>query len=144
MKSIAIGCDHAGYDKKELLKRHLLANGYTVDDFGTFTPDSVDYPDYAHKVAEAVESGKHPIGLLLCGSANGVCMSANKHQGIRAALAWQPEIASLARQHNDANIVCIPARFTSDAEAIAILDAFLAASFEGGRHGRRVDKIRCV
>jgi ribose 5-phosphate isomerase B len=115
-----------------------------VNDLGTYSADSVDYPDFAHKVAEAVESGAVQLGVLLCGSANGVAMSANKHADVRAAICWTPEIASLARQHNDANICCLPARFVSTEELQSILKAYFDAEFEGGRHARRVGKIACV
>ncbi|MCU0398014.1 MAG: ribose 5-phosphate isomerase B [Cyclobacteriaceae bacterium] len=143
MQRIAIGSDHAGFNQKESLKQWLLNNGFEVNDFGTHTLESVDYPDFAHPVAESVESGNSELGLLLCGSANGVAITANKHQGIRAALCWKEEIATLARLHNNANIVCIPARFVSDEEAEKILKAFLFTPFEGGRHKQRVDKISC-
>jgi ribose 5-phosphate isomerase B len=143
MKSIAIGSDHAGFEHKESLKKWLANSGYTVKDFGTHSLDSVDYPDFAHPVASAVEKKEFDLGVLLCGSANGVAITANKHQGIRAGLCWSEEIASLARQHNDANIVCIPARFTTVQEAEKILNTFLTTAFEGGRHGKRVDKISC-
>ncbi len=140
-QTLAIGSDHAGYDVKELLKKTLSETGWTVEDKGTFSTDSTDYPDYAHEVAKAVETGAAPLGILVCGSGNGVCITANKHHGVRAALAWTPEIAELARQHNDANVVCIPARFVSEADAQAIADTFLKTAFEGGRHSRRVEKI---
>jgi ribose 5-phosphate isomerase B len=144
MKStIAIGSDHAGFEYKEKLKSWLAAIGYTVKDFGAFSLDSVDYPDFAHPVAAAVEKKEFELGILLCGSANGVAITANKHQGIRAALCWTEEIASLARQHNNANIVCIPARFVSEDVAKKITETFLATSFEGGRHANRVGKISC-
>jgi ribose 5-phosphate isomerase B len=143
MPTIAIGCDHAGFEYKELLKQWLERNGYTCKDFGTHSAESTDYPDFAHAVASAVEEKKFDLGLLLCGSANGVAITANKHQQIRAALCWTEEVASLARQHNNANVVCIPARFVSYAQAEKILDTFLHASFEGGRHERRVAKISC-
>lgn len=143
MPTIAIGADHAGFEYKELLKKWLERNGYSVRDFGTHSLDSVDYPDFAHPVASAVESKEFALGVLLCGSANGVAITANKHQGIRAALCWNEEVAELARQHNDANIVCIPARFVTPEAAEKILDRFLHSSFEGGRHGRRVEKISC-
>ena len=143
MEKIAIGADHAGFEYKELLKKWLEKNGYPVKDFGTFSTDSVDYPDFAHPVASAVEKKEFNLGLLLCGSANGVAITANKHQGVRAALCWNEEVAELARHHNNANIVCIPARFVSYALAEKILDRFLHSSFEGGRHERRVDKISC-
>lgn len=143
MPSIAIGCDHAGFEHKELLKQWLERNGYVIKDFGTYSPESTDYPDFAHAVAFAVEQKKFDLGLLLCGSANGVAITANKHQGIRAALCWKEEVAALARQHNNANVVCIPARFVSYEQAEKILDTFLHSSFEGGRHERRVAKISC-
>lgn len=141
--TLAIGSDHAGYEFKEVLKNWLNNNGYTVKDFGTHSLDSVDYPDFAHPVASAVEKKEFDLGILLCGSANGVAITANKHQGIRAALCWTDEIAVLARQHNNANIVCIPARFTTEEQALKILSSFLNTSFEGGRHEKRVEKISC-
>jgi len=140
---IAIGADHAGFEFKELLKKWLEKNGYLFKDFGTHSTESTDYPDFAHAVATAVEEKGFELGLLLCGSANGVAITANKHQGVRAALCWTEEIASLARQHNNANVVCIPARFVSYELAEKILDRFLHTSFEGGRHERRVGKISC-
>jgi ribose 5-phosphate isomerase B len=140
---IAIGCDHAGYELKDHIKQWLGKAGHFVTDKGTSGPESVDYPDYAHAVATAVQKGEADLGFLVCGSGNGVCITANKHEGIRAALAWQPEIAALARQHNDANILCLPARFISEQVAHDIVGAFLNATFEGGRHQRRVDKINC-
>lgn len=143
MTSIAIGSDHAGFEHKETLKKWLEENGYSVKDFGTDSLDSVDYPDFAHPVAEAVEKNEVDSGMLLCGSANGVAITANKHQGIRAALCWTEEIAALARQHNNANIVCIPARFVSNEQALKILQKFLNTTFEGGRHSQRVEKISC-
>lgn len=140
---LAIGCDHAGYEYKETLKLFLEANGHDVQDFGTHSAASVDYPDFVHPVANAVEQQKCDFGILLCGSANGVAMTANKHQGIRAGLCWNAEVASLTRLHNNANIVCIPARFLSVEEAKNILTVFLSTAFEGGRHQGRVDKISC-
>ncbi len=141
MEKIAIGSDHAGYQKKNLIIDHLKKLGYVVKDFGTYSEESTDYPDYAHPVANSIENGTYELGVLFCGSANGVSMTANKHQHVRVALSWIPEIARLGREHNDANIVSIPARYVSDDEAIAIVDAFLNAKFEGGRHARRVNKI---
>lgn len=138
---LAIGSDHAGFDQKQMLLQWLRDNGYEVQDFGTYSLDSVDYPDYVHPLASAVEAGEFERGILLCGSANGVCITANKHQGIRAGLAWEPEVASLIRQHNDANIVCIPARFVDEETARAITSQFLNTTFEGGRHQARVEKI---
>jgi ribose 5-phosphate isomerase B len=141
--TIAIGADHAGYEYKELLKPFLAALNYTVTDFGTNSNTSVDYPDFAHPTAEAVETCKAHFGILICGSANGVAITANKHKNIRAAICWLPEIASLARQHNNANIICIPARFVNIDVAKEILSAFLQTTFEGGRHQNRVEKIDC-
>jgi ribose 5-phosphate isomerase B len=143
MTSVAVGADHAGFEYKEHLKSWLVSHGYSVKDFGTYSTDAADYPDFAHPVAAAVEKKEFQFGLLLCGSANGVAMTANKHQGIRAAICWKEELAELARTHNDANIVCIPARHVSLELAEKILNTFLHASFEGGRHLRRVDKISC-
>lgn len=138
---IAIGSDHAGFEYKEMLRDFLSA--YELTDFGTYTSDSVDYPDFAHPVAEAVESKEATFGILVCGSANGVAITANKHQGIRAAICWQTEIAELARKHNNANILCIPARFISEELAKEITTLFLNTEFEGGRHGTRVGKMSC-
>ncbi len=140
---ISIGGDHAGVEYKENLIEYLEAQGYTIINRGTDTTSSVDYPDFAHPVAEDVESGKAQRGILICGSANGVSMTANKHAGIRAALCWNDEVAALARQHNDANIICLPARFISLDEAIQFVDTFLNTEFEGGRHANRVQKIAC-
>ena len=142
-KRIAIGGDHAGYEYKEALKAALAEQGYTVEDFGPDSADSVDYPDFAHPLSTSVEDGKNELGILICGSGNGVCMTANKHQGIRAAQAWNTELAELARQHNDANVLCLAARFISLDDAKAIAKSFLETDFEGGRHGRRVNKISC-
>ncbi|HEY0741484.1 MAG TPA: ribose 5-phosphate isomerase B [Chryseosolibacter sp.] len=143
MPKIAIGCDHAGFEYKENLRLWLEKNGYTVKDFGTHSKDSVDYPDFAHAVANAVERKEWELGVLICGSANGVAIAANKHQGIRAAICWNEELASLARQHNNANIVCLPARFIPYELAEKITDRFLHENFEGGRHAKRVAKISC-
>jgi ribose 5-phosphate isomerase B len=143
MPKIAIGADHAGFELKEQLKAWLLQNSFEIRDFGAHSADSVDYPDFAHPVAEAVEKKQFDLGLLVCGSANGVAITANKHQGIRAAICWNEELATLARQHNDANILCLGARFTEPLLAQKILDRFLTASFEGGRHERRVKKMVC-
>lgn len=140
---IALGADHAGYDLKLKVRTWLLDLGHTVADYGTHSLDSMDYPDVAHPLALSVESGECEMGILLCGSANGVAMSANKHQGIRAAICWKDEIAALARQHNDANILCIPARYVSDDEARMLVTTFLTTAFEGGRHLKRVEKISC-
>ncbi|WP_269425876.1 ribose 5-phosphate isomerase B [Pedobacter punctiformis] len=138
---IAIGADHAGFEYKEVLKSFLKQ--YEVKDFGTYGADSVDYPDFAHPVASAVESGEVNYGILICGSANGVAITANKHQKIRAALCWENEVASLVRQHNDANVLCIPARFVSEELAKEMTTTFLTTAFEGGRHQNRVQKISC-
>lgn len=141
--NIAIGSDHAGFDYKTEIIKFLKEIGYNVQDFGPSSTDSVDYPDYAHPVASSVEKQENTLGILICGSANGVAITANKHQGIRAAIAWQNEIAALARQHNNANIICIPARFIDLELAKKITHTFLTTDFEGGRHGNRVDKIAC-
>jgi len=141
--SIVVGSDHAGYKLKEAVQEHLRELGIRVEDVGTYTEDSVDYPDFIHPVAAAVEDGKHPLGIVICGSGQGAAITANKHQGIRCALCWRPEIGALARQHNNANVLALAARFTPTQDALAIIDAFLNAAFEGGRHGRRVDKIAC-
>jgi ribose 5-phosphate isomerase B len=138
---IAIGSDHAGFNNKEAIKDHIQQTGHDVDDLGTFTEASCDYPDYAHAVANAVEEGKADFGVLVCGSANGVAITANKHAGIRAAICWEKEIAVLARAHNNANIICIPARFVSTDAALEMVDTFLSTPFEGGRHQTRVGKI---
>lgn len=138
---IAIGADHAGFEYKQVLAGSVQANAIT--DFGTYSTDSVDYPDFAHPVASAVENGEADFGILVCGSANGVAITANKHQGIRAAICWNVELAALARQHNNANVVCIPARFISIDEAKKIVDTFLSTDFEGGRHATRVGKMSC-
>ncbi|MBL7939764.1 MAG: ribose 5-phosphate isomerase B [Flavobacteriales bacterium] len=138
---ILIGSDHAGLELKHHLKEHLKEAGYTVTDKGTHVKESVDYPDYAHAVAAAVSAEAGSLGIVICGSGNGINISANKHRGIRSALAWDPEVARLAREHNDANIVALPARFITGPQAVAIVDAFLSARFEGGRHQRRVQKI---
>jgi ribose 5-phosphate isomerase B len=143
MKFIPIGADHAGYQLKEKLKIYLEQKGYTLKDFGCFSEDSIDYPDFGHPVAETVENESDVLGILICGSGNGINMTANKHKGIRSALCWNKEIALLARQHNDANILALPARFISDEEAYDIVDTFLTTHFEGGRHQNRIDKIPC-
>ncbi|MBL7850504.1 MAG: ribose 5-phosphate isomerase B [Cyclobacteriaceae bacterium] len=143
MQTIAIGADHAGFSLKEKLKKWLESSGHRVHDYGTYSEESVDYPDFAHPVAAAVERKEFDLGLLVCGSGNGVAMAANKHAGIRAAICWNEDLAALAREHNDANILCLSARFIPYEEAERILDRFLSSSFEGGRHARRVDKIGC-
>lgn len=141
MQRIAIASDHAGYDLKTILKPYLAEKGYELVDFGTDSPDSCDYADYAHPAALAVESGKCDTGIGICGSGNGMQMTLNKHQGIRAALCWIPEIAELARQHNNANFLVLPARFISEEEAKTLVDVYLSTPFEGGRHERRIKKI---
>ena len=138
---IPIGCDHSGFELKQELIKHLESKGYEINDFGTYSEDSIDYPDYAHPVAEMVEQNTGMLGILLCGSGNGINMTANKHQGIRSALCWQPEIARLAREHNNANIIALPARFITKETAIEMIDIFFSTDFEGGRHQNRIDKI---
>ena len=140
---VAIGADHAGFSLKEKLKKYLIEKGIEVKDFGPNSEQSVDYPDFAHPVATAVEKKEADFGLLMCGSGNGINMTANKHAGIRAALCWNSEIAKLSRQHNNANILTLPARFIEEEEAIKCVDVFLSTSFEGGRHEGRVKKIAC-
>lgn len=140
---VAIGCDHAGYTYKDAIKSHLEGAGWQVLDFGTNGPDSVDYPDFAHPTALSVETSESAFGILICGSANGVAITANKHAGIRAGLCWNNEVAKLVRQHNNANIICLPARFLNFEEVIQLVDTFIATEFEGGRHATRVNKISC-
>jgi ribose 5-phosphate isomerase B len=140
-KPVAIGSDHAGYDFKEELISFLEAKDLAYHDFGTHSKDSVDYPDFAHPVANAVERGEASFGILLCGSANGVAITANKHKGIRAAICWGEELAKLSREHNNANILCIPARFVREGDAEKMVQLFINTSFEGGRHQLRVEKI---
>ncbi|WP_339756669.1 ribose 5-phosphate isomerase B [uncultured Winogradskyella sp.] len=139
--TISIGNDHAGTEYKQAILAHLEAKGYTVNNYGTNTNDSVDYPDYVHPVANDVADKKVDFGILICGSANGVAMTANKHQKVRAGVCWTSEITELTRLHNNANIICIPARFTSIPQAIKMVDIFLETKFEGGRHQNRVNKI---
>jgi ribose 5-phosphate isomerase B len=141
MKNLAFGADHAGFTLKEALRTYAETLGYTVQDFGTYSADRADYPDFAHPVAQAVQEGRADLGVLVCGSGNGVCITANRHKGVRAVLAWLPEIAALGRQHNNGNVVCIPARYVSEDEGKAILSSFLTAEFEGGRHAVRVNKV---
>lgn len=140
---ISIGNDHAGPDYKKAIVVFLEQKGHEIVNHGTDTFDSVDYPDFGHPVAQDVESGKAQFGIVICGSGNGINMTVNKHQGIRSALCWSKEIAALARQHNNANIISIPARFTSIQQAVEMVDTFLNTTFEGGRHAGRVDKIAC-
>ena len=140
-KKIGIASDHAGYQLKEFIIGYLDSKGYDVHDFGCHSEESCDYPDYAHPLAEAIEKGELPRGIAMCGSANGITITLNKHQGIRAAICWEPEIASLIRRHNNANIIVFPARFITNDEAVAMLDAYFAAQFEGGRHEHRIEKM---
>lgn len=144
LEIIAIGSDHAGYNMKEYLKKILCAWGYEVKDFGTFSEDSMDYPDPIHPLSMAVEKGEFKKGIIICGSGNGVAMVANKYPHVRAALCWEEEITKLARQHNDANIISIPARFVSNVLATELVRLFLTTEFEGGRHERRVNKISAI
>ncbi len=141
ISAIAIGCDHAGFPLKDPLIAWARSKGYVVQDFGTHSLDSVDYPDFVHPVARAIEEQDHTWGILICGSANGVAITANKHAGIRAAICWKEELATLSRQHNDANILCLPARFVTEEEAINMAEKFFSTEFEGGRHEKRVRKI---
>ncbi len=142
-KTIALAADHAGFELKEYLKNYLTTKGYTVIDFGTNSLESCDYADFAHPMAASVENKEADLGISVCGSGNGINMTVNKHQGIRAALCWNSEISELARSHNNANICSLPARFISETEALEIVDAFLNSEFEGGRHSKRIDKIPC-
>lgn len=140
---IAIGADHAGFQYKENIKQYLQSQGYEVKDFGTQSEDSVDYPDFAHPLAASIEEGQYERGILICGTGNGVAITANKHKNVRAGLCWNKEVATLVRQHNDANVLCIPARFVSPEAAQAMVAVFLETAFEGGRHARRVSKMAC-
>ena len=142
-KNIGVASDHAGFEYKESVILHLKSRGYTVIDYGCFSKDSVDYPDFAHQLAQSIENGSNELGIQFCGSGNGINMSSNKHKGIRSALCWEVEIAELARLHNDANVCTMPARFISLEKVILIIDVFLSTEFEGGRHQRRVNKISC-
>ena len=141
MKRLGVACDHAGYPLKEAVKAHLQQAGYEVRDFGTNSTESVDYPDYAHPLADAVDCGELEGGITLCGSGNGISMVANKHQGVRAAICWNEEITRLARQHNNANVCSLPARYLSEQQALKIVDIFFTTGFDGGRHEKRVSKI---
>lgn len=143
INTIAIGCDHGGYAYKDSIISLLVQRGIQVRDHGTHSADSVDYPDFVHPVATQVLAGEADLGIVMCGSGNGVAMTANKHQGIRAALCWRPDLAALARQHNNANVLALPVRFVSEQDALAMVEAFLDADFEGGRHEQRVGKIAC-
>lgn len=141
MKKIAFASDHAGYRMKEVIKQYMVDKGYEVVDFGTFSEESCDYADYAHPAALAVEKGECEFGIAMCGSGNGIGMTLNKHQGIRAGMAWMEDLADLAKRHNNANFIVLPARFIADDLAKKIVDAYLAAPFEGGRHERRIEKM---
>ena len=141
MEKIAFACDHAGFALKNHLIELVTSKGYEVQDFGTFSEESCDYPDYAHPAARAVENGGCAFGIAMCGTGNGIQMTLNKHQGIRAALCWKPELAELAKEHNNANFLVLPARFIGGEEAEEVVEAYLQAKFEGGRHQRRIDKI---
>lgn len=145
MKKLKIGVanDHAGFERKAAVLKYLQQQGVEFKDFGAYSDESSDFPDFAHPLAEAVSKGEFDLGITLCGSGNGINMAANKHQGIRSALCWMPEIAALARQHNNANICSLPARYVTDEQAVDIVNAFLNAEFEGGRHLRRINKIPC-
>ena len=143
VKKVAIGSDHAGYELKEIIKKYLVDIGIVAEDLGPFSEERADYPDYAHLVANEIENKKADYGILICGSGNGINIAANKHQGIRSALCWQADIAKMARLHNDANIIALPARYINIEEAINCVDIFLTTDFEGGRHIERVKKIRC-
>lgn len=140
-KIIPMACDHAGFELKEFLKSSLIERELEIKDFGTYTSDSVDYPDMIHPLAKEINEGVYPFGIIMCGSANGVSMVANKYPNVRCALCWQEEIAQLAKQHNNANIIALPARFISKEKALSIVDAYLNTEFEGGRHQKRVEKI---
>jgi ribose 5-phosphate isomerase B len=142
-KTIAIGSDHAGFQLKEKVRAYLEKQGVKVIDEGCYSEERADYPDYAHKVADDVLSKRSELGILICGSGNGINMTANKHKGIRSALCWMPEVAALARQHNNANVMALPARFISEQDAYKCVDEFLKAEFEGGRHAGRLEKIEC-
>lgn len=140
-KILALASDHAGYPRKQAIMKFFDAQKIAYKDLGCYSEESVDYPVYAHKIAEAIEKGEFEMGITFCGSGQGISIAANKHQGIRSGVCWNPEIATLARQHNNANICAIPGRFVTDEEAVAIVEAFLSADFEGGRHARRIDQI---
>jgi ribose 5-phosphate isomerase B len=140
---IALAADHAGFECKGAVAEWLVDKVAELHDFGTYSTESTDYPDYAHPLATAVENGEFDFGITFCGSGNGINITVNKHQGIRGALCWKPELAALARQHNNANVMALPARFITEEEAVAMTEIFLTTDFEGGRHQRRIDKIPC-
>lgn len=141
VKTVGLACDHAGFPLKRFVLDYLEKKGYSIKDFGTYSDESVDYPDFAHPLAKAIESGEVYPGIAICGSGEGMAITLNKHQGVRAGLAWNKDIAELIRQHNDANVLVLPGRFIDNKTAEAIMDEFFKASFEGGRHERRVKKI---
>lgn len=141
METIGLCSDHAGYEMKKIIEGYLEAKGIKCHDYGTCSTESCDYPDFAHPCAEAVEKGTHTRAIALCGSGNGIAMTLNKHQGIRAAICWLPELAALARQHNDANVLVLPARFIEPVMALKLVDIYLSTPFEGGRHSRRIEKM---
>jgi len=140
-KVIAVASDHAGFAKKQVILSYLNEKGIEFKDFGCFSDESVDYPEFAHAIGRAIDKGEYEIGITFCGSGQGISIAANKHQNVRSATCWNAEIAALSKQHNDANICAVPGRFVTDEEAIAIVEAFLSAEFEGGRHARRVAQI---
>lgn len=140
---IPIGCDHAGFELKEKVVKYLKEQGFEVKDYGAYSEESVDYPDFGHKVAKHVVEAKDGLGIVICGSGNGINMTVNKYQDVRSALCWTVEIAALARQHNNANIIAVPARFVAEELALEMVNTFLTTEFEGGRHERRVNKISC-
>ena len=143
-EKIPIACDHAGFELKKTIINYLQEKDYDIVDYGTFSADSVDYPDYAHKVGHAINSGLYERGIVICGTGNGVQMTVNKYPNVRCALCWNKDIAQLARQHNDANVISLPARFISQQEALSCIDMFFSTPFEGGRHQRRIDKINKI
>lgn len=140
-KTIALACDHAGFDKKQVIIKYFGEKGIQYKDFGCYSADSCDYPDFAHAIGKAIENGDYEIGITFCGSGQGISITANKHNNVRSAICWNAEIGALAKQHNDANICSIPARYVTEEETIAIVEAYLNAEFEGGRHARRIKKI---
>ena len=144
MKIVGLCCDHAGFELKEFVKEYLESKGYTCKDFGTYSTESCDYPDFAHQLGDAVDAGEVYPGIAICGSGNGIAMTLNKHQSVHAAICWEPELARLARAHNDANVLVMPGRFISKEEGAKIVDIFFSTSFEGGRHIRRINKIPLV
>lgn len=140
-KAIVLASDHAGFDKKQVIIKYLIEKGLKYNDLGTYTDESIDYPDFGHKIGKAINDGEFEIGISFCGSGQGISITANKYPNVRSALCWKKEIAALAKQHNNANICALPARFVTDEEAIEIVETYLTTDFEGGRHARRIDKI---